>query len=236
MAIPAQVYCRPCAAKKLRTWNAANKGRPYHSESKRCAQCKATKAIGEFPKVNKSYCRECANARAREWGARNKDRIAIGNRKAALRPYTKETARCSRCKESKPVSEFHMKIRPHAYCKSCAVLNGEEWRRNNPEKKEQYNLEYKTRQRGTTPEWFMETLANQDGVCGICKHPETDRYKKTGRAKSLAIDHDHQTGKVRGLLCTKCNQSLFLLEKHKGWAENAVRYLSAFNSSTNERS
>jgi hypothetical protein len=44
---------------------------------------------------------------------------------------------------------------------------------------------------------------SQDGRCAICLLPETATWK--GVVKMLAVDHDHQTGKIRGLLCAKCN-------------------------------
>lgn len=51
---------------------------------------------------------------------------------------------------------------------------------------------------GVTPERYDEMLSAQDGVCAICSKP-----CHTGRR--LAVDHDHATGVVRGLLCYRCN-------------------------------
>jgi transposase len=63
---------------------------------------------------------------------------------------------------------------------------------------------------GVTPEWYDETLAVQDGLCAICKRPERMTFK--GKIKRLCIDHDHETGKARKLLCHECNT-------HLGWVE-----------------
>lgn len=49
-------------------------------------------------------------------------------------------------------------------------------------------------------------LEAQGGVCAICKGPETKP-----NAKYLAVDHDHATGAVRGLLCNNCNRAIGLL-------------------------
>lgn len=46
---------------------------------------------------------------------------------------------------------------------------------------------------------------NQNGVCAICKEEETIIDGQTKKVKPLSLDHDHKTGKIRGLLCTKCN-------------------------------
>lgn len=70
---------------------------------------------------------------------------------------------------------------------------------------EEYRLKALNRSRialyGITPERYAEMLHAQKGVCAVCdKPPRGD--------KSLAVDHCHTTGKVRGLLCIGCNVSL----------------------------
>lgn len=53
---------------------------------------------------------------------------------------------------------------------------------------------------GITGEQYEAILAAQGGVCFICEKPP--------RSKRLAVDHDHETGKVRGILCRRCNHRL----------------------------
>ena len=77
---------------------------------------------------------------------------------------------------------------------------------------------------GITEEQFLSMLEEQEGVCGICGGPETDKIK--GKAKRLAIDHDHETGEVRGLLCSKCNRAIGLLEDNVDRLHAAIRWLS----------
>jgi len=71
-----------------------------------------------------------------------------------------------------------------------------------------------------TLEEYNQLLLSQNGVCAICGEPETSTNR--GKIKCLSVDHDHETGKIRGLLCQKCNQglgnfkdSLELIEKTK---------------------
>ncbi len=52
-----------------------------------------------------------------------------------------------------------------------------------------------------TLEDYDNLFNNQNGVCLICKNPETN-------GRRLSVDHDHKTGKIRGLLCQKCNTLL----------------------------
>lgn len=67
----------------------------------------------------------------------------------------------------------------------------------------------------------MALKAAQSGVCAICG-PWTGR---NGRTKSLAVDHDHRTGKVRGLLCSDCNRILGVWRDNPAVFERAARYL-----------
>lgn len=61
---------------------------------------------------------------------------------------------------------------------------------------------------GITPAQYDAMLIAQDGVCAICKNEETSVDKKSQRVRRLAVDHDHKTGKIRELLCSKCNHTI----------------------------
>jgi hypothetical protein len=74
---------------------------------------------------------------------------------------------------------------------------------------------------GITEDDYQRLLEHQGGVCAICG--------QVPRAKRLAVDHDHVTGKVRGLLCANdefgCNVTLRRLLNDAGMAWRAVRYV-----------
>lgn len=72
-----------------------------------------------------------------------------------------------------------------------------------------------------TPENYTELLLKQNGVCAICGKPETTIAY--GKVQVLSVDHDHKTGKVRGLLCVGCNQGLGRLGEDN--LERAISYL-----------
>jgi hypothetical protein len=61
------------------------------------------------------------------------------------------------------------------------------------------------RKYGITADQYNQMLEKQKGVCALCEKPQT-RIR-------LAVDHDHRTGKVRGLLCNWCNRHLGVIEK-----------------------
>jgi hypothetical protein len=61
-----------------------------------------------------------------------------------------------------------------------------------------------------TEEKYNQMVVDQGGVCKICGKPE--RAKINGKVKRLVLDHCHQTGKIRGLLCTLCNYRVGVYE------------------------
>lgn len=76
---------------------------------------------------------------------------------------------------------------------------------------------------GITPEQYNEMLIKQNGVCAICLKPEIRCVK--GRISNLAIDHNHITGKIRGLLCYSCNIGLGMFKDNSQTLRNAILYL-----------
>jgi hypothetical protein len=67
-------------------------------------------------------------------------------------------------------------------------------------------------------------LSRQKGVCAICRGPETQMLH--GKLKCLAVDHQHETGTVRGLLCSKCNTRLGWFEKVQ---DGVLEYLARWD-------
>lgn len=76
---------------------------------------------------------------------------------------------------------------------------------------------------GLTPEKYQYLLSQQNGNCAICKNPPNIRLN--GRIKSLAVDHDHKSNKVRGLLCDRCNRALGLFGDDLIILQDAIAYL-----------
>lgn len=97
------------------------------------------------------------------------------------------------------------------------------FKRSNP----QYQLDWHLRDKfGISLEQFNEMLEDQNGVCAICKKAETAKDSRTGKTRRLHVDHDHVSGKVRGLLCTRCNFALgYALDDGETLA-NMIAYLA----------
>ncbi len=79
------------------------------------------------------------------------------------------------------------------------------------------------RKYGITIDEYDELLVKQAGVCAICGQHETRKIK--GKLISLAVDHDHETGKIRGLLCAECNMAIGLLHESITALKTAINYL-----------
>lgn len=76
---------------------------------------------------------------------------------------------------------------------------------------------------GVTLEWYNERFAEQNGVCAICERPETAVIK--GKVIAMAVDHCHDTGKVRALLCRSCNNAIGAFEHDPTFLQKAIEYL-----------
>ena len=79
---------------------------------------------------------------------------------------------------------------------------------------------------------YDRMLAEQGGVCAICKQPERAFEKRFDRVRKLAVDHCHDTGKVRGLLCTGCNQGIGNFDHNIELLRLAITYLWRFTHET----
>lgn len=80
------------------------------------------------------------------------------------------------------------------------------------------------REYGITPEQYAEMVAAAGGVCTICKRPES--RKRNGRVTRLCVDHDHRTGRVRGVLCSRCNFVVGLTEYEPELLAGIAAYLT----------
>lgn len=84
---------------------------------------------------------------------------------------------------------------------------------------------------GITAERADSILETQGGVCAICRCAQTKRDHRSSKIMDYDVDHDHSTGKVRGLLCSNCNRSIGLLQDDPAVIASAIAYLAKHSSS-----
>lgn len=112
---------------------------------------------------------------------------------------------CLDCNEIKFIDEFYggISYSVKSYCKPCANIRANASDRNEQGRlrRQKYRLKYRY---GISQDEYNDLFQRQGGVCAICEQPETKKSSAGGVA-ALAVDHDHITGAVRGLLCHACN-------------------------------
>lgn len=80
---------------------------------------------------------------------------------------------------------------------------------------------------------YMRMHNDQNGLCAICKKPETTVIR--GKEVSLSVDHCHSTGAVRGLLCRPCNQAIGSMKHDRSILLAAIDYLDKSEALTSGR-
>ena len=100
------------------------------------------------------------------------------------------------------------------------------WQRQKRAANKNYNLNSNLKKTyGITLEWFNDILESQNGKCAICKKEETLKIK--GKVVRLAVDHCHETNKIRGLLCSNCNRGLGLFCDDPNLIRKAAAYIES---------
>ncbi len=114
--------------------------------------------------------------------------------------------KCTKCGEVKDLELFNRNSRRRdgrqSWCKACAHARRAEWAREDTGRARKYKLKYEY---GLTEEDFDRMLQDQDNKCLLCPTEFTNTLMRH-------IDHDHETGRVRGILCNRCNMMV-------GWYE-----------------
>jgi hypothetical protein len=153
---------------------------------------------------------------------------------------------CKTCKVSKPIIDFY-KVKGNRdgfslHCKKCFIADSIKWRLNKrhtdsvyAEKVRVYSrkVDFKKhllRKYNITSNQYMELFDIQNGLCAICGNPETRKntYQKDGIDR-LSVDHNHETGKIRGLLCHRCNIGIGIFMDNEELLTKAINYLKERN-------
>lgn len=151
------------------------------------------------------------------------------------------TKHCNRCDRTLDLTEFvRTKRSKNGYGSECLRCNHDRsraWTAENRDRKRERGIEYRSRpevQRrrhnrlvqkkfGISLDDYDELFAAQDGRCAICRNTETQI--RGGGPRRLAVDHDHSTGQVRALLCSKCNIGIGQFDDDPERMLAAVAYL-----------
>ena len=153
--------------------------------------------------------------------------------------------KCSKCNNIYPISSIHFFKNKSSdnfcnKCKNCCKkYNKERYQKNREKELERSRQKYqKNREKeiekathrhlkrvfGITIEEYNQMLDDQNKVCKICGGKEI-RKLKNGKITRLHVDHNHETGEIRGLLCNRCNIMLGQARDNSLILIKAVKYL-----------
>lgn len=119
-----------------------------------------------------------------------------------------------------------IKLPPYGTYKSKeqSVIDARQWAIDNPEQAKRNRRRSQLKKKyGMTEADYDRMFMRQRGLCAMCSLPPAE-------GKVLAIDHDHDTGKIRGLLCGSCNTGLGLLKDSLEILYNGIDYLARHQS------
>lgn len=106
------------------------------------------------------------------------------------------------------------------------AFNARKWASRRAREPEYEKKRWRQRKYGISEERYREMLEEQRGLCGICEEPEISIDPKTSVPKALCIDHCHRTGKVRALLCWRCNVVIGKVEERPEVLRAMVKYIA----------
>jgi hypothetical protein len=142
------------------------------------------------------------------------------------------TKQCKRCKRWLHFNKFS----PHAGAKDKLQTRCKECRNkhaNSTHTLEKGRINSLGSKFNITIKQYEKMLLDQNGVCYICKQPETAK-SNTGKIRTLAVDHNHETGELRMLLCHNCNLTLGIIETNISRLEDFLGYLEEMKNRESE--
>ncbi|MFF3502733.1 endonuclease VII domain-containing protein [Streptomyces sp. NPDC003247] len=172
--------------------------------TRRCSRCKrhlprtAFASNKSMPDGLQAYCRDCAAEYYRQ------RQEAKGKKVREKVSVSEGFKRCPQCQEIKPHAEWERNKSSSdgwsSYCRVCRA--------------ERNRISYFKRKYGLTPTERDTMIASQMGLCVICL-----------KAPAVHVDHCHETGKVRGVLCFNCNSAIGKLGDDPDAVRRAAAYL-----------
>ena len=130
-----------------------------------------------------------------------------------------ETKTCSKCGEEKPIDNFY------PYRPACKVCLREAQRRQRAARPNYHRVSNLKQRYGMSLDEYHSIITNQNFACPICEVEisETLGYKEK---RPVVVDHNHDTGEVRGILCSMCNMMLGHARENTNILYRAIVYLS----------
>lgn len=195
-------------------------------EFKKCLECEETKVLSEFRKSKKyynSYCIPCERKRGRE----NQQRNRVANKTVVI-DWT-EAKKCRVCLEIKTKGDFQLdrttKDSLKGICKICCAEEQKFFHIANPVARRRVMKKANIKANfGVTLDDKEDLINFQGRCCAVCGGNTPSKNLKRG----WALDHNHETGEIRGVLCYNCNVGLGMAKDSEDILLKMIAYLKDF--------
>jgi len=181
--------------------------------NKTCVRCLKEKPIDEFYKRSThkdghmSWCKLCVSEHGKIYFQEHKEEA-------------RQRQKLYHAKNHDKLLKYSQEYR--STHKKEMASHSKKYKKNNPEYVKEYQLNALLNRYKITQEKYDSMYEEQNYCCAICGVNEKTLNKK------LCVDHDHKSGKVRGLLCNNCNFAIGAMKDDPTILENAIAYLRIF--------
>lgn len=138
------------------------------------------------------------------------------------------TKSCTKCLQEKPFSEYNRDCtKKYNLASACKICTRASQRKINqtPEGRIKRRLSHIKNRYKIDEKEYQKLLQEANWSCQICGLHEIHLQEKHPKSKGIHVDHDHETGKVRGMLCQRCNSILGQARDNIEILESAIKYL-----------
>jgi len=189
---------------------------------KKCPKCKEAKPENQFCKRQRNrdglddWCRLCKKLTTDKWRRKNRKK-GVEYTKQWQQNNPEKALRLKRLYRERHPDRVRVQVQTAHQKYGRQRYQPGRWRR------------LLMRKYGITEQEYLGMLERQGGVCAICKNGQS-----CGDRQNLYVDHCHQTNRVRGLLCMKCNTVLGMLGDDTSVLVKAVRYLNPLQGGSHD--
>lgn len=182
---------------------------------KSCSKCKQTKPLDQFgihsggPHGRQPRCLTCNRQDKKAYYEKTKEEKREERKVKARAYYQANKAKWVESEQRRKEEDTELFLQKSREAGARYRLN--------PENTKKVRLRYLKARYGITLEEYSQMFDRQKGLCAICQKPSEDR---------LHVDHCHATGKIRGLLCFKCNSMIGKANDEIAILQRAIQYLA----------
>lgn len=142
--------------------------------------------------------------------------------------------KCKDCLKKLPLTDFYPSYESRVYkgkiiyrpdCKACNKKKSTKWGRKNKHKHYCYDIKYKHKIESSE---YEKKVEQQENKCALCLE------SNDGKKRKLHLDHCHVTGKIRGLLCMRCNMGLGFFKDSVELCKRVLTYLEYYAKTTTD--